>query len=57
MGAPDQHTLTITDNDIPEVSFVSAADRVSEGHRDTRNVDVVNISPAPVADLTLNIQR
>ncbi len=51
VGAPDQHTLTITDNDIPEVSFASAADRVSEGVG-TRNVSV-NIYPAPAADLTL----
>ncbi len=52
VGSPSEHTLTITDNDTPQVNFVSAAGSVSEDGG-TRDVEV-SLSPAPGASLTLS---
>ncbi len=52
LGSPNEHTLTITDNDTPEISFASVAGSVGED-AGTHHVEVA-ISPAPRAALTLN---
>ncbi len=51
VGSANQHTLTITDNDIPELVFASPASSVAE-EGDMHNVRI-NINPASIADLTL----
>ena len=51
LGSTTVHTLTITDNDGPEISFDSAAGRIREGEVHTV---VVNIDPATTLDLTLS---
>ncbi len=51
VGGANQHTLTITDNDIPELVFASPASSVAE-EGDMHNVRI-NINPASIADLTL----
>ena len=51
LGSTTVHTLTITDNDSPEISFDSAAGRIREGEVHTV---VVNIDPATTLDLTLS---
>ncbi len=52
VGSTNVHTLTITDNDMPQVNFASAAGSVDEDDG-TYHVAVV-ISSAPTAPLTLN---
>ena len=52
IGAAPEHTLTITDNDMPEVAFALASASVGED-AGTYNVRV-NVNPAPVADLALS---
>ena len=52
VGSADTHTLTITDNDTPEIVFASASGSVDED-AGTHNV-IVNIVPAPQADLALS---
>ena len=52
VGMQNVHTLTITDNDTPEVTFTSISGSIGEAGG-TRNVSI-NIRPAPAADLTLN---
>ena len=50
----DTHTLTITDNDVstPEANFAASASSAAE-RAGTRNV-VVNLSPAPSGNVTVN---
>ncbi len=52
VGSANVHTLTITDNDTPQVNFASAAGSVGEDGG-TRDVEV-SLSPAPGAALTLS---
>ena len=52
VGMQKVHTLTITDNDTPEVSFTTMSGSIGEAGG-TRNVSI-SIRPAPAADLTLN---
>ena len=52
MGSPSEYTLTIEDNDTPEVSFISATGSVSED-RGTHDV-ALSLSPVPGSDITLN---
>ena len=51
LGSTTVHTLTITDNDGPEISFDSDAGRIREGEIHTV---VVNIDPATTLDITLS---
>ena len=48
------HTLTITDDDVPEVEFAMAGSTVAEDAGGALTV-TVNVSPAPVADLTVPV--
>ena len=48
------HTLTITDDDVPEVEFAMAGSTVAEDAAGALTV-TVNVSPAPVADLTVPV--
>ena len=48
------HTLTITDDDVPEVEFAMAGSTVAEDAGAALTV-TVNVSPAPVADLTVPV--
>ncbi len=48
----NQHTLTIMDNDIPEVGFASSSSSSGEGN-DTPHAIRVNINPASVTALTI----
>ena len=52
VGMQKVHTLTITDNDTPEVSFTSMSGSIGEAGG-TRDVSI-SVRPAPAADLTLN---
>ncbi len=52
LGSPSEHTLTVTDNDTPEISFASVTSSVGED-AGTHHVEVA-MSPAPGAALTLN---
>ncbi|MXW33075.1 MAG: hypothetical protein F4Z62_08220, partial [Rhodothermaceae bacterium] len=52
VGSPSEHTLTIEDDDEPEVHFALATDRVSED-AGTHGVEVL-MSSAPAIALTLN---
>ncbi len=52
LGSTTVHTLTITDNDVPAVSFGASASGIGEAGG-TKNV-TVNISPAPASGLTLS---
>ncbi len=45
------HTLTITDTDVPAVSFGASTSNIAEGGR-SKNI-TVNISPAPATGLTV----
>ncbi len=51
LGSPSEHTLTITNNDLTEVSFASATSNSPE--KGTHNVRV-DINPVSVSALTLN---
>ncbi|MDD9818597.1 MAG: hypothetical protein OXU61_10775 [Gammaproteobacteria bacterium] len=55
LGNPSRHTLTITDNDVPMVSFATPSNEVAENAAGAaRNVSVtVNVSPAPARDLSV----
>ena len=48
------HTLTITDDDVPEVAFALAGSTVAEDAGGALTV-TVNVSPAPVAELTVPV--
>ena len=48
------HTLTITDDDMPKVAFAMAGSTVAEDAGGALPV-TVNVSPAPVADLTVPV--
>ncbi len=52
VGSPDAHTLTIRDDDSPQVRFASASSSAGE-NAGAQNV-TVNFSPAPPSDITLN---
>ena len=51
VGATNAHTLTITDNDLPEVVFASASANAGEASG-MRNV-TVNLDAAPTADISV----
>ena len=52
IGGISEHTLTITDNDTPEVAFALASASVGE---DAGSYNVrVNVNPAPAADIVLS---
>ena len=46
------HTLTITNNDTPEANFAAPTSSAAED-ADTQNI-VVNLSPVPIGDVTVN---
>ena len=52
VGSANVHTLTITDTDVPAVSFGTAASNIGEGGG-TKNI-TVDISPAPATGFTLS---
>ena len=52
IGSPSVHTLTITDNDVPAVSFSASASSIGEGGG-SKNI-TVDISPPPATGFTLS---